>query len=1205
MVDYTRSHATTKTFLSILLLVIGVHSVSVAQLISTEYPQNRVQHEQDNWLRYESESFNLMFAEEDEALAEFTLPVAEKAYFEIKMILEYRMRNPIELFIYSDYSDFEQSNIGLSAPAVNSAGTTKLLDNKILVYFDGNHDNLRKQIREGIAQTLINRMLFGSNLQEVFQNSVLMHLPEWFTEGLVAYTAEEWNTEKDDQLRDIFLNNKYRHFIEMATEHPRLAGHALFHFIAHEYSPSHVSNLVYLTRINRSVESGFIHVFGTSFYGIVGSKWYNYYADRYNNDNQNRLFPNKGEIPLSSSKHLQINHIAMHPNGNYLAYIQDIQGIRQVMIRDINNEEDTKVFKTGLRTHQDNYDQHYPLIAWTKTSRKLVVIYNKKDKIYFEKYSSDGKQVESKTEIEDLEHIIGFDVLGENTFVLSALKDGQTDLYLYYADDGELRALTDDMFDDLHPSVVNWGSEKGIVFASNRQNPSIALSLSDSASFNNNFDLYFYNTKTKSQDLIRITNTPMANEYAITQAGSNKVAYLSDETGITNRFVATMDSIVVDYRQIVVLENGEMIEIPQDSIWDESVVVSDTIYETPIYAPIATTVANTDYSRNLLLQHSNEKGTKISDLFYKDGAYHLFVRDFSFDRTKSPANTQYRTLSKQPFDYTSKKKSQPSTSSVEPEKTEEVSPEIARELELVEAEINAKNTNSTDTIPPTDSTKIDVENYLFQSEYETVEQPNIANTTTPSDTTGPEGPFILEEGEDGNLTSRPSNPRPRNDRRNRLSFDRNAFEPSPYYPDQAEPYKNTFKIDEIAFLLDNTPMYNGYEMYLGGNYAYAPLGLMFKTSFSDLFEHYKVEVGVRLPTTFNGMEYFINFDNNKHLIDQRYSIYRRGRIDQVVIRDTTSGFEANVRARNIKHLVQADLRYPLSQFHTIRATPYLQMDRIAVIAEDPITVSVPEYTENRVGLRLEFDYSNAVNIRVNAKKGTSVKFYTELIKPFAINTEDRFSVDLTGGLTTAIGMDLRHYIALDNKAVFAVRFAGATSFGKQKMLYSIGGTENWLFPTFSETIPLPEGGNYAYQVAAPNLRGFDNGIRNGSSYALINAELRIPVMDYLSRNPSRNMFLRNLQITGFFDMGTAWQGASPFAKDNPLNTTVIDPGDDPNTVSPIRVRVNYYRTPIVSSFGVGMRSVILGYYLRLDYAWGIETGQIQAPMLHLSLGTDF
>ena len=55
----------------------------------------------------------------------------------------------------------------------------------------------------------------------------------------------------------------------------------------------------------------------------------------------------------------------------------------------------------------------------------------------------------------------------------------------------------------------------------------------------------------------------------------------------------------------------------------------------------------------------------------------------------------------------------------------------------------------------------------------------------------------------------------------------------------------------------------------------------------------------------------------------------------------------------------------------------------------------------------------------------------------------------------------------------------------------------------------------------------------------------------------------------------------------------------------IDVEVTYFRDPIVAGYGFGVRSVLFGYFLKLDYAWGIETKVVQDPILYFSMGMDF
>jgi hypothetical protein len=94
-------------------------------------------------------------------------------------------------------------------------------------------------------------------------------------------------------------------------------------------------------------------------------------------------------------------------------------------------------------------------------------------------------------------------------------------------------------------------------------------------------------------------------------------------------------------------------------------------------------------------------------------------------------------------------------------------------------------------------------------------------------------------------------------------------------------------------------------------------------------------------------------------------------------------------------------------------------------------------------------------------------------------------------------------------------------------------------------------------------------------------------------------FIRNFQVVGFFDIGTAWVGkAGPFSRQNSLNTTISVNG-------PYTIEVTNFKNPFLSSFGGGVRSSILGVFIRADYAVGLEDGEFNKPKFHISVGKDF
>jgi hypothetical protein len=93
-------------------------------------------------------------------------------------------------------------------------------------------------------------------------------------------------------------------------------------------------------------------------------------------------------------------------------------------------------------------------------------------------------------------------------------------------------------------------------------------------------------------------------------------------------------------------------------------------------------------------------------------------------------------------------------------------------------------------------------------------------------------------------------------------------------------------------------------------------------------------------------------------------------------------------------------------------------------------------------------------------------------------------------------------------------------------------------------------------------------------------------------------FLKNFQIVPFADIGTAWTGKSPYTEDNSFNTGTIYNG-------PITIRLIHQREPIVAGYGIGLRSRLFGYFVRVDWAHGIEDGVTQDRMFYWSLNLDF
>ncbi len=53
------------------------------------------------------------------------------------------------------------------------------------------------------------------------------------------------------------------------------------------------------------------------------------------------------------------------------------------------------------------------------------------------------------------------------------------------------------------------------------------------------------------------------------------------------------------------------------------------------------------------------------------------------------------------------------------------------------------------------------------------------------------------------------------------------------------------------------------------------------------------------------------------------------------------------------------------------------------------------------------------------------------------------------------------------------------------------------------------------------------------------------------------------------------------------------------------VTLDANRNPIVAGFGAGARAQLFGYFIRADWAWGIEDNYLLPRIFYLSFSLDF
>ncbi len=1055
------------------------------------FGKNRVQYKDFLWTYYSFDKFDTYFYRNGQELAQYTARYAQKYIGEIELKLESALDDKIQFIIFNNLSDLKQSNIGLMQDVqYNTGGITHIIGKKVFLYFDGSHTNFEEQIRAGISSIIFKQMMFGQRLGSQIKNNTLYTMPTWYEDGLMAWLSEGWDTDVDNRVRDGILSGKYDKFNHLTGTDALDAGHSLWKFVADNFGNSAVPNVVHMTKVTRSVENGFLYVVGLSFTNLI-QEWKRYYMDKYSSDESGRYLP--GNVVQKKVKdNLVYLRPVLSPDGNNIAYVSNEMGRYKLYLKNLLSGKRKCIWRGGYKLDEKT-DYTYPLLDWNPRGDILAFIVERKGEIHLFFYSMETKKL-NKMILYNFEKVMDMSYSPDGRKLLvSAVQRGQSDIFLFNISSGSHEQITNDIFDDHHPSFVQNG--RLIVFSSNRISDTLPPLMAEPPEIiPHNFDLFAFNYITKSEVLRRVTSTRYANERFPMPYTDDMFTYLSDDNGIYNRYVARFDSTII--------------------------AVDTAIH----YRYYTESVPVTNYSRNILFQDVNPESMQVAQVIYDDHLYKIYLEDMP---SGMPAAQQLENTS-----YMKQLQGSPPVPGVpqgETEQAEQPKPVRQRFFNVYESDTLRR-----------DRQEIDIENYEFERQA-----------------------FVNVGGEDKPVW--------------KLEGD---SLPGFVVPKKLN-YRVEYSMNEFVTQIDFNFINMTYQPFAGGG---APIFLnpgfnaLFMVGMTDLLEDYRLVGGVRLNINLINNEYIFSYSNLKRRMDKEIVLHR-------VTVENVTGYDI---IRNHSHEAYFILKWPFSPVFAVRGTASYRNDATVVLATDIVSLKRQTVYTNWGGLKGELIYDNTRSLGLNLYDGTRFKVFAEYYQQIEQGNQQLI----------VLGADFRHYIKIHRNFIWANRIALSTSLGHNKLIYYMGGVDNWLVPKFNQETPIDRSQNYAFQTLATNMRGFNQNIRNGNNFAVLNSELRMPIFRYMYNRPIRSDFLNNFQLVGFVDAGTAWTSWNPYSGENSLYTKYIYSGS-------LLIKVEQQRDPMVGGFGFGVRSRILGYFMRGDLAWGVEDGRIYKPVFYFSLSLDF
>lgn len=1095
---------------------------SPAQEAMEKFGKNRLQFKSFDWRYYSTENFDIYFYDGGNELAKIGADYLEEEFDRLTDQLGYAPYSKTEIFLYNSVTDLQQSNMGVNDNSFDVAGKTDFVKSQVELAYPGTAAEFKRVLIYKISGMLITDMMFGGSLSDMFQNSYLLTLPEWFMEGASRYAAYQWDVEMDDFIRDFLVNNKVKSLTKYTGDEAGMIGQSIWNFVSERYGVSSISNILNLTRIIRNEEKSISGTLAIPFKTFI-AEWKNYYLSQASFVQENYTLPDYKAKVTNNKKGLKYTDLKISPEGNYLAYAQNYKGKVKIMLREKGKKKEKEIFSSGYRVIDQDYDDGVPLLSW-KDENTLGIISTRYGRTYLWVYSVSSKK-KTKKELTRINQIRDFDISkGGNLAVISADRNGNSDLYLVSLKRNSIKRITNDFYDDINPRFIPGTSS--IVFSSNRTTDSIYVKGQKIDNISKNYNLFVYNIDTTKNTVYRLTNAMSTNIKPVA-VDDKSVFYISDQQGIYNlnkynfengvfNQVTNFGSSIKDYHLSSDLSMITFIMLQKER---------EQIYHIPFNPDqnIFTTQTKRQQFLNAKYVAQRLRKSRKTKLFENKD-------EEASETVDAPGTEEAKTVDEKPartsfLDEHRKEISEDDPGLINPLNYSFDAPAVAQQ-------------------PPVEAVKeaadeeiVDTDKYVFDTDVVKVE--------------------------DQTRTSFLSN-----FRKLRKSGDISG----PY------PYETRFSADNIvtSFVID--PLIG--------------FGLKLETQMNDILENHKFYGGILATTDLKSGSYYGEYRYLKNTVDFH------GRFARRVIYKSTN--EVGSNQKYALNTWEAGASLPLSVSSRVTLSPFFantsfyDLDAYSVF-------QAPEPVINKVfygGLKLEYIFDNTTVAGLNLIQGTRAKVGFSMYEGFNDGTKSFSNLYL----------DIRNYQKIHREMIFATRLFYGSYFGQNKQNYLLGGMDNWLFNSTVVrgegdplwTSPGVDNSNLLFVEYVTSLRGFDYSTFYGTNALLLNLELRFPVIKYFYRGPIASNFFRNLQFIGFYDMGSAWTGPSPFSTENSLNTEILEPEGNP-----FSAKIQNFKNPWLASYGFGVRTVLLGYYIKFDVAYPIEDLKRGSAKFYVTLGYDF
>jgi Tol biopolymer transport system component len=428
------------------------------------FGRNKVRYDHLDFRILQTDHFDIYYYPEEEEATRHAARLAERWYTRFSQVLHHSFSRRHTLVLYASHPHFGQTNVTPSSPSEGTGGLTERTKSRIAMPFAA-----------GLGAT---DHVLGHEIAHAFQIDIAKAagqdafvLPGWFIEGMAEYLSlGSGDRHTAMWLRDAAANNRLPTFEQLDDPQyfPYRFGHALWSFLAARYGDD------ILGQVMRSKARGAVarirEATGQDDDPLLQS-WHDSISDaaeaadvsgdRYSTAHRIAAFDRDG-----ARLHLAP---ALSPDGQQIMFIseRDRLSLDLFLAETASGRIIRKVVSTAADPHFDSLQYIASSGAWDVSGSRFAMAALHKGNPVLVILDTSGREPRVEVPLEGLDEVYNPSWSPDGTrVVVSALKGGLSDLFIYTLASASLQRLTADAYADLHPA---WSPDgKSIAFATDR-----------------------------------------------------------------------------------------------------------------------------------------------------------------------------------------------------------------------------------------------------------------------------------------------------------------------------------------------------------------------------------------------------------------------------------------------------------------------------------------------------------------------------------------------------------------------------------------------------------------------------------------------------------------------------------------------------------------------------------------------------------------